>query len=72
MQSDDGTAADALSQREVEVLRLLATGTTNRAIAVTLGVSEKTVARHISNILTKLDLPNRTAAAAYAHQRGLV
>ena len=68
-----GTAsADRLTSREVEVLRLIATGRTNRAIASTLRISEKTVARHVSNIFTKLQLPNRAAATSYAHEHGLV
>jgi DNA-binding CsgD family transcriptional regulator len=61
-----------LTGRELEVLRLIATGATNRTIAVRLGISEKTVARHVSNIFTKLDLPSRTAAAAFAYERKLV
>jgi DNA-binding CsgD family transcriptional regulator len=66
-------AADAgLTAREVEVLRLVATGKTNRAIAKELDISEKTVARHISNIFTKLDLSSRAAATAYAFQNRLV
>jgi DNA-binding CsgD family transcriptional regulator len=61
-----------LTGREVEVLRLIAAGKTNRAIAMELAISEKTVARHVSNILTKLDLPSRSAATAYAYSRNLV
>jgi len=61
-----------LTGREVEVLRLIASGKTNRAIAAELAISEKTVARHVSNILTKLDLPSRSAATAYAYSRNLV
>jgi DNA-binding CsgD family transcriptional regulator len=61
-----------LTAREVEVLVLIASGRTNRAIAGELGISEKTVARHVSNIFVKLDLPSRAAATAYAYQRGLV
>jgi DNA-binding CsgD family transcriptional regulator len=61
----------ALTAREIEVLRLVATGKTNRAIADALSISEKTVARHISNIFTKLDLSSRAAATAYAFQHGL-
>jgi DNA-binding CsgD family transcriptional regulator len=61
-----------LTGREVEVLRLLATGATNRVIASRLRISEKTVARHISNIFTKLDLPSRSAATAYACRHNLV
>jgi DNA-binding NarL/FixJ family response regulator len=55
-----------LSPREVEVLRLVAGGRTNQAIAEQLCLSEKTVARHLSNIFTKLGVSSRTAAAAYA------
>ena len=61
-----------LTGREVEVLRLIATGVTNRVIAERLQISEKTVARHISNIFTKLDLPSRAAATAYAYEHKLV
>jgi DNA-binding CsgD family transcriptional regulator len=62
----------ALTPREVEVLRLVATGKTNRAIADDLFLSEKTVARHLSNIFTKLDLGSRSAATAYAYEHDLV
>jgi len=55
-----------LTARELEVLRLVATGQTNRAIADHLGLSEKTVARHLSNIFNKLDVSSRAAATAYA------
>jgi ATP/maltotriose-dependent transcriptional regulator MalT len=65
-------AAAALTGREVQVLRLVAAGRTNRRIAGELGISEKTVARHISNIFTKLALSSRAAATAYAYQHGLV
>lgn len=60
-----------LTAREVEVLRAIASGMTNRRIAERLHISEKTVARHVSNIFVKLDLPSRAAATAYAYQRGL-
>lgn len=60
-----------LSAREVEVLKCIASGATNREIAATLGISEKTVARHVSNIFLKLDLPSRAAATAYAFRNGL-
>ena len=63
---------DSLTSREIEVLRLVASGRTNRAIADELNISEKTVARHLSNIFTKLDLPSRTAATAYAYQHRIV
>ena len=53
-----------LTAREVQVLRLVASGKTNRAVANMLGLSEKTVARHVSNILTKIGAPSRAAATA--------
>jgi DNA-binding CsgD family transcriptional regulator/tetratricopeptide (TPR) repeat protein len=65
-------APGGLSVREVQVLRLIATGKTNRTIAEELFISEKTVARHVSNIFTKLDLSSRAAATAYAYERHLV
>ena len=65
-------ATPLLTSREVQVLRLVATGMTNRAIADALAISEKTVARHISNIFTKLDLSSRAAATAYAFHHALV
>jgi DNA-binding CsgD family transcriptional regulator len=61
-----------LTKRELEILRLVATGRTNRAIAADLVISEKTVARHVSNIFTKLDVTTRSAATAYAYEHGLV
>jgi DNA-binding NarL/FixJ family response regulator len=61
-----------LSRRESEVLRLVAAGKTNRAIATELFISEKTVARHVSNIFTKLGLSSRAEATAYAYKHGLV
>jgi len=61
-----------LTAREVEVLRLVASGRSNPQIAAELVLSEKTVARHLSNIFGKLDVGSRTAAAAYAFERGLV
>ena len=61
-----------LTAREVEVLRLVASGLTNKAIAAELYLSEKTVARHLSNIFAKLDMPSRAAATAYAYQHRLV
>ena len=54
------------------MLRLVAAGRTNRAIAGDLFLSEKTVARHLSNIFTKLDVASRSAATAYAYEHGLV
>ncbi len=65
-------AAGGLTGRELEVLRLVASGRTNRAIADSLFISEKTVARHVSNIFTKLGLSTRAAATAHAYKHGLV
>jgi DNA-binding NarL/FixJ family response regulator len=64
--------AAGLTGREVEVLALVATGKTNRQIATDLVISEKTVARHISNMFTKLQLSSRAAATAYAYEHDLV
>ncbi len=64
-------AAGGLSPREVQVLALVAAGNSNRAIAAELFLSEKTVERHVSNILTKLGVGSRTAAAAYAFEHGI-
>ncbi|MGW3484297.1 LuxR C-terminal-related transcriptional regulator [Rhodococcus indonesiensis] len=61
-----------LTPREVEVLRAVATGKTNRAVARDLVLSEKTVARHLSNIFTKLDVQSRAAATAYAYEHHLL
>ena len=67
-----GAAPAGLTAREVEVLRLVASGRSNAAIAAELVLSERTVARHLSNIFTKLDVGSRTAAAAYAFEHELV
>jgi DNA-binding CsgD family transcriptional regulator/tetratricopeptide (TPR) repeat protein len=67
-----GRAPGGLTVREVQVLRLVASGKTNRAIARELGLSEKTVARHVHNSLTKIGAPSRAAATAYAYQNGLI
>ena len=72
LRTEAAAASCGLTQRELEVLRLLATGKTNRAIAAELVLSEKTVARHVSNIFTKLDLSSRAAATAYAYEHQLV
>lgn len=63
--------AGGLTGREVEVLALVATGKTNRQIAAELVISEKTVARHLSNIFTKLGVASRAAATAYAYDHHL-
>ena len=65
-------ALGPLSAREIEVLKLVAAGKTNHAIAAELFVSERTVHRHISNIFDKLGVHSRTAAASYAIQHHLV
>ena len=65
-------AGDGVTPRERDVLRLVADGLTNRQIAERLMVSEHTVHRHVTNILRKLELPSRTAAAAYAVRSGIV
>ncbi|MEY2571131.1 MAG: hypothetical protein QOE63_1481 [Acidimicrobiaceae bacterium] len=65
-------AASGLTARETQVLALVATGKTNRAIAEDLFISEKTVGRHVSNIFTKLGLSSRSAATAYAYEHNLV
>ena len=66
-----GPLPGGLTAREAEVLRLVAAGRSNPEIAAALFLSKKTVARHLSNIFTKLDVPSRTAAAAYAFDHGL-
>jgi DNA-binding NarL/FixJ family response regulator len=66
------TSPEGLTQRELEVLRLLARGNTNRVIAQELVVSEKTVASHVSHIFTKLGVTSRSAATAYAYDHDLV
>ena len=63
---------EALTEREIEVLRLLAHGQSNKEIARNLVIGEKTVKTHVSNILGKLGVPSRTQAALYAVRVGLV
>ena len=65
------TPLGALSERELEVLSLVAEGLTNFAIAQRLVLSEHTVNRHVANILRKLGLPSRAAAASLAGRHGL-
>jgi DNA-binding NarL/FixJ family response regulator len=64
--------AHPLTSRELQVLRLVAGGATNKTIAAELALSEKTVDRHVSNILAKLDVPSRTAATAFALRHQLI
>jgi DNA-binding NarL/FixJ family response regulator len=61
-----------LTDRELEVLRHLAAGATNRAIAAELVLSVRTVDRHVSNIFAKLGVSSRAAAGAHAHRHGLI
>jgi DNA-binding NarL/FixJ family response regulator len=70
--TDDAAAAAGLTARETEVLRRLAAGATNKAIAAELVLSVRTVDRHVSNIFVKLGVSSRTAAAAYAHEHRIV
>jgi DNA-binding CsgD family transcriptional regulator len=67
-----GQPSHGLSRRELEVLRLVATGKSNREIASTLVISEHTVARHLQNIYAKLGLSSRAAATAFAFEHELV
>jgi DNA-binding CsgD family transcriptional regulator len=67
-----GGSRYGLSERELEVLRLVASGKSNREIASTLVISEHTVARHLQNIYAKLGLSSRAAATAFAFERELV
>jgi DNA-binding CsgD family transcriptional regulator len=64
--------AHGLTPRELQVLRLVAAGKTNKAIATELVLSERTVDRHVSNIFTKLGVSSRAAATAYAYEHQLV
>jgi DNA-binding NarL/FixJ family response regulator len=61
-----------LTPRELQVLRLVAAGKSNREIALALVISERTVDRHVSNIFTKLSVSSRSAATAYAYQHQLI
>jgi DNA-binding NarL/FixJ family response regulator len=63
---------ETLTEREIEVLRLLAQGQSNKEVARTLTIGEKTVKTHVSNILAKLGVASRTQAALYAARIGLV
>ncbi|WP_292178046.1 response regulator transcription factor [Mesorhizobium sp.] len=64
--------ARGLSARELQVLRLIASGKTNKEIANELHLSGKTVDRHVSNIFNKLEVPTRTAATAWAYEHRLI
>jgi NarL family two-component system response regulator LiaR len=69
--SDLPPTEEPLTEREVDVLRLVARGLSNQEIAETLFIGEGTVRTHVSNILSKLHLANRTQAALYALREGL-
>lgn len=71
-QRPEAGGARTLTARELQVIALVARGQTNRAIARQLSISERTVDRHVSNILLKLELPSRSAATAYAWQHELI
>lgn len=66
------SSGEALTEREIEVLKLLGTGKTNKQIGVQLNIAENTVKNHLKNILSKLHLENRVQAAAMAVRQGLV
>jgi DNA-binding CsgD family transcriptional regulator len=72
LRRDTSLPQHGLSPRELQVLQLAAAGKTNKSIAAELCLSERTVDRHISNLLGKLDLPSRTAATAFACRHHLV
>jgi len=69
--SGQGSVTEALTQREMETLRLIARGFSNQEIALFLYVHERTVAKYVSNILKKLQVSNRTQAALYAVRHGI-
>ena len=66
------SSAHGLTPRELQVLRLVAAGRSNAAVAAELFLSHRTIERHLSNIFAKLDLSSRTAATAWAYERGLI
>jgi DNA-binding NarL/FixJ family response regulator len=69
---DHAVDSHELTRRELQVLRLLSAGNTNKQIAAALVVSVRTVDRHVSNIYAKLGVSSRAAATSYAYQHGLV
>ena len=68
---DQNSIVDALTQRELETLKLIARGFSNQEIALFLHVHERTIAKYVSNILKKLQVSNRTQAALYAVRNGI-
>ncbi|MEM9556046.1 MAG: response regulator transcription factor [Acidobacteriota bacterium] len=71
-QASPSPAHDELTEREAQVLRAVAVGASNRHIAAELGITERTVKSHVSNILAKLRVDDRTQAAIYAWREGLM
>jgi DNA-binding NarL/FixJ family response regulator len=69
--SVDAKPLEQLSERELDVLRLIADGMENAEIAETLNISPRTAKNHVSNILAKLGLPSRVQAAVYAVRQGV-
>ena len=67
-----GTTKTGLTRRELDVLRLVASGATNREVAQALAISEKTVARHLSNMFVKLRVTSRASVTAYAYEHDLI
>ena len=68
----EGVGSESLSERELEVLKLVASGASNREIARKLYITEGTVKNHISNVLRKLGFRDRTQAALYAQEHGWI
>jgi DNA-binding NarL/FixJ family response regulator len=68
----DNDSYDGLTERELEVLRLIARGATNRQVANCLWISERTVDNHVQNIYKKLNIGDRTQATLYAVRKGLI
>ncbi len=66
------TVAEALTEREIEILRLAARGLTNKQIGAELHISDRTVQNHLANTYTKLEVASRTEAVTVALQRGLI
>jgi DNA-binding NarL/FixJ family response regulator len=69
---DAESSQGPLTERQVEILRLISRGLNDREIAAALVVSEHTVHRHVANILQRLDLPSRAAAVAYATTQRII
>ena len=69
---NDSIIIDSLTKREIEVLKLLAVGSFNKDIAENLGISERTVKNHISNIFKKINVSDRTQAAVFAIKNNLI